>query len=624
MTPFPTFEAGCSREWLISNGLGGYASSTAIGANTRAYHGLLVASLSPPTDRTLLLSSLDEELNGTPLSNHQYPGAVHPQGFKFLDDFSLAPLPVSLYRVGDSQVEKTVSMIHGENTVLVRYRLRGQGRMRVVPLLHCRSFHAASGLPEIRQEPSSKGTAVLSKCRLTLLSDKARFTAHEDIYRNFEYREEHLRGLAWREDLFCPGSFDLDFQGDTDFSIMASIWRTSLPDVDRAIEAEKFRLQSLKAPIEPLARAADTFVVRRGGGTSIIAGYHWFDDWGRDAMIALPGLLLVTGRFGKAKEVLKTFAGAMRDGILPNDLGAVSYNTVDASLWFVRAAHSHFRYTGDREFLVRLWPALTSVVRRYSGEGEGFSMDGDGLIISGPALTWMDARVDGRAVTGREGKACEINALWYESLLNMAEMAAALDEPWDETLAGRVQESYQRFWNAEKGCLFDVLDHEDASVRPNQIFAAAVPGLLPLIKRRSIVEVVTRELLTPYGLRTLSPQDPRYIGRYRGGPRERDLAYHQGTVWPWLMGPYIRALVSVADYPEESRQKARELLMPLLELDFPGIGTVPEVFDGDLPQSPGGCISQAWSVAELLRAWHEDVQGGPADAYLIADAENNP
>lgn len=619
MSLFSSFEEGTTPEWLLSNGLGGYASSTAIGANTRAYHGLLVAAMSPPVERTLLLSSLDEELNGIALANHQYPGAIHPQGFKFLQDFRQDPLPRFSYRADGLEVEKTVCMVYGENTVLIRYRLNGQGRMRVVPLVHCRSFHAATGLPAISQEPASQGTFLNAGCRTALLSDKARFTAREDVYRSFEYQAERLRGLSWREDLFSPGHFDLEFDEETTFFIMASTWRTSMPDAERAFESAKARLNNLKAPVPELARAADSFVVRRGTGRSIIAGYHWFDDWGRDAMVALPGLLLTTGRFEEAREVLKTFAGSMKDGVLPNDLGAGSYNTVDASLWFVRAVGSYFRYTKDLQFLRQMWPALKSVVRRYSGKGEGFGMDSDGLIASGPALTWMDARVNGRAVTPREGKACDINALWYQSLTMAATLAEALDEPWDLTLADRVKESYQHFWNAERGCLFDVLDHEDASVRPNQIFAAAIPDLLPLIKRKSILEVVTRELLTPYGLRTLSPNDYRYTGRYRGGPEERDFAYHQGTVWPWLMGPYISALVSTSEYSQQSREKAGELLRPLINLDSSGMDTIPEVFDGDLPQMPGGCISQAWSVAEILRAWHEDVNGGQENAYLRDD-----
>ncbi len=603
-----SYEAGAKREWLVANGLGGYASSTAIGANTRAYHGLLVAALSPPTDRRLLLTSLDEEINGFSLGNHQYPGAIHPQGFRLLQEFGFDPLPRFTYQAGDSWVDKTVFMVYGENTTIIRYRVEGHGRMRLFPLVHSRSFHAAAKLPAIDQEPSKNGVRLKSDASFSLLSDKARYVQKEQVYYNFEYEAERRRGLSWKENLFCPGYFEVDIENDIIFSIMASTWRRSMPDVEEALEHEVSRLRGLKAPIRKLAQAADTFVVRRDQGKSIIAGYHWFDDWGRDAMISLPGLLLTTGRDEDARLVLRTFAAAMKEGNLPNDLGALSYNTVDASLWFIQSVSRYYDYSGDLELVRQLWPQLQEVIRRYSVQGNGFGMDSDGLISAGPALTWMDARVDGKPVTPRAGKACEINALWYTGLKTMERLADALGmgKTWDKGLSEKVKKSYQRFWNSETGCLFDVLDHEDASIRPNQIIAAAVPDLLPPLKRRSILEVVTRELLTPFGLRTLSPRDPRYIGRHEGEPRKRDGAYHQGTVWPWLMGSYVDALLSIDDYSQESREKAREILRPLAELDVMGINTIPEVFDGDFPHLPRGTISQAWSVAEVLRAWEED------------------
>jgi predicted glycogen debranching enzyme len=599
------YESGTSREWLVANGLGGYASSTAIGANTRAYHGLLVAALSPPTDRRLLLASLDEEINGFSLGNHQYPGAIHPQGFQLLQEFGFDPLPRFTYQTGDSRVEKTVFMVYGENTTIIRYRVNGKGRMRLFPLVHSRNFHAAAKLPIIDQETLKSGVRLKSGSSFSLLSDKAGYVEKEQVYYSFEYEAERRRGLSWKEDLFCPGYFEMDIEKGITFSIMASTWRRSVPDVKEALEHEVSRIKGLKAPIQKLAKAADTFVVMRDKGKSIIAGYHWFDDWGRDAMISIPGLLLTRGRFQDARLVLKTFASAMKEGNLPNDLGALSYNTVDASLWFIQAVGRYYDYSKDLELVRQLWPKLQEVVRRYSSQGEDFGMDSDGLISSGPALTWMDARVDGKPVTPRAGKVCEINAQWYTGLKTMERLADAMgmDRTWDKGLSEKVKKSYQRFWNSETGCLFDVLDHEDASVRPNQIIAAAVPDLLPPLKRRSILEVVTKELLTPFGLRTLSPRDPRYIGRHEGEPRRRDSAYHQGTIWPWLMGPYVDALLSISDYSQESRENAKEILRPLVELDVMGIHTIPEVFNGDFPHLPGGTVSQAWSVAEVLRAW---------------------
>jgi predicted glycogen debranching enzyme len=599
-----SYELGTSREWLVANGLGGYASSTSVASNTRAYHGLLVAALMPPTERMLLLSSLDEEINGFSLANHQYPGTIYPQGFQYLREFGLDPFPRFLYAANTTRVEKTVFMIHNENTVIISYKiLRGEGQMRIVPLVHCRSFHVASELPDIHQEPRNAGTCLRSGCMLYLLSDKARYVQHETTYYNFEYEQERRRGLVWRENLFCPGYFELELAGDASFGIAASTSRSTMPDAAEEFRRETSRLRRLQAPVPALAVAADSFVVRRGDGKSIIAGYHWFDDWGRDTMISLPGLLLVTGRFDDARSVLRSFAAALKDGVLPNDLGARSYNTVDASLWFIQAVSSYYDYSRDLDLVRELWVSLLEVVKRYSRQGKDFVMDKDGLISSGPALTWMDARVEERPVTPRSGKACEINALWYSGLRKMEALALSLGEPWNSDLAGKVKESYQRFWNSEIVCLFDLLDPDDASVRPNQIIAAAIPDLLPLAKRKSILDTVTRDLLTPFGLRTLSPRDPRYIGRYEGGPRQRDGAYHQGTVWPWLMGSYVEALLSVNDGSEESRKRAKEILRPLLELEAGGLNTIPEVFDGDAPQRPGGCISQAWSVAEVIRAW---------------------
>jgi predicted glycogen debranching enzyme len=606
-----SYEEGASREWLLANGLGGYASATVAGSNTRAYHGLLVAAQQPPADRWLLLSSLDEEIDGVSLANHQYPGVIHPQGFKYLQEFRSDPFPRLCYRIGDARIEKTVFMIRNENTTIISYKIKnGQGTFAIVPLVHSRSFHAAYLLPGMIQESLRAGTILRSRLRpdirLTLFSDGPAYVPQETIYHNFEYEEERRRGLAWKEDLFSPGRFEIELSGDAAFAIAASTWRTGMPDWRAEQRKEKERLEMLLAPLPDLARAADAFLVKRGQGKSIIAGYHWFDDWGRDAMISLPGLLLCTGRFEDARLVLKSFAAAMNDGVLPNDLGATSYNTVDASLWFVRAVGSYFEYSKDLEFVRGVWPRLIEVFRRYSRSGEDFGVDKDGLIVSGPALTWMDARLDGRPVSSRAGKCCEINALWYSALIDMQKLSEALDkspDPGFAERAERVKQGYQRFWNSETGCLFDVIDHEDASIRPNQIIAAGIPDLLLDVMRKSILDVVTRELLTPFGLRTLSPRDPRYAGRYEGDPRRRDGAYHQGTVWPWLMGPYIDALLSVRGRSEPILGEARELLRPLITMHAGGINTLPEVFDGDMPQRPGGCISQAWSVAEVLRAW---------------------
>ncbi|MGB9902372.1 amylo-alpha-1,6-glucosidase [Methanothrix sp.] len=602
------YSDGISREWIVTNGIGGYASSTSIGANTRAYHGLLIASLSPPVDRWLLLSSLDETVNGIELANHQYPGVVHPQGFRYLVSFTAEPLPTYLYRVNDVELTKQIFMIHGENTTVIRYHISGDSSIRIMPLVTSRSFHAVSGRPEIRQEAVGRGVLLRSRCDLRIVSDRARYVRDEMWYHNFEYEAERARGLGWREDLLCPGWFEADVNGELDLSITAS---TGMVDANEsAIENEMERrrkvLSTLPEEIRSLAIAADSFLVRRGSGMSIIAGYHWFDDWGRDAMISLPGLLLCTGRFDDARAVLRTFSEHVSHGLVPNDLGASSYNTVDASLLFIRAVCEYFRHTSDLTFIRELWPRLMSIIECYTTRTPVGYMDSDLLISSSEGATWMDARVDGRCVTPRAGKCVEVNALWYEALRSLEELSEATSMEWRwHGLADRVRRSFRRFWNPA-GYLYDTIDPYDGSVRPNQVIAVAFSqGLLSLDRMRAVVRNATEELLTPYGLRTLSPGDPAYIGRYEGSPRERDRAYHQGTVWPWLIGPYITAYLKACRYSKRSRMHALSLLRPLLEERRYGIGTIAEVYDGDPPHRPNGCISQAWSVAEVIRAFLE-------------------
>ncbi|HOK57403.1 MAG TPA: amylo-alpha-1,6-glucosidase [Methanothrix sp.] len=602
------YSDGISREWIVTNGIGGYASSTSIGANTRAYHGLLIASLSPPVDRWLLLSSLDETVNGIELANHQYPGVVHPQGFRYLVSFTAEPLPTYLYRVNDVELTKQIFMIHGENTTVIKYHISGDSSIRIMPLVTSRSFHAVSGRPEIRQEAVERGVLLRSRCDLRIVSDRARYVRDEMWYHNFEYEAERARGLGWREDLLRPGWFEADVNGELDLSIAASMVMVDANEsaIENEMERRRKVLSTLPEEIRSLAIAADSFLVRRGSGMSIIAGYHWFDDWGRDAMIALPGLLLCTGRFDDARAVLRTFSEHVRHGLVPNDLGAGSYNTVDASLLFIRAVCEYFRHTSDLTFIRELWPRLMSIIECYTTRTPVGYMDSDLLISSSEGATWMDARVDGRCVTPRAGKCVEVNALWYEALRSLEELSEATSMEWRwHGLADRVRRSFRRFWNPA-GYLYDTIDPYDGSVRPNQVIAVAFSqGLLSLDRTRAVVRNATEELLTPYGLRTLSPGDPAYIGRYEGSPRERDRAYHQGTVWPWLIGPYITAYLKACRCSKRSRMHALSLLRPLLEERRYGIGTIAEVYDGDPPHRPNGCISQAWSVAEVIRAFLE-------------------
>jgi predicted glycogen debranching enzyme len=426
--------------------------------------------------------------------------------------------------------------------------------------------------------------------------------------------------------------------GTSRFFIAASTGNISsfnLEKVDELYTKEVYR-QNLLAfnsrLTEPFAlkllRATDSFVIKNpsSGDKTIIAGYHWFADWGRDAMISLPGLLLIPHRFEDAKYILKNFARHCRKGLIPNAflaLGGESiYNTVDASLWFVHAVNRYFAYTKDLLFLSEIWDTLDDIIENYrKGTDFGIGMDSDYLISQGPQLTWMDAKVGDLTVTPRAGKACEINALWYNALKIASNLGTLLGKdisPYENLAIGVASNFENVFWNPEANCLFDLVypdetgnQVKDSAIRPNQIFAVALPyTMLSPEKEKAIVDRVERDLLTPFGLRTLSRDHPSYIGHYQGDPRARDLAYHNGTVWPWLLGAYVKAYRKVNNYSKQSLEDMRALLQGFdMHLETAGIGTISEVFDGDYPYSPGGCISQAWSVAEILRAYVEDVLG---------------
>jgi len=644
------FGAATSKEWLETNGLGGFASSTIIGANTRRYHGLLVAALRPPANRTVLLSKLEETLalrdTEYDLSSNQYPGVIHPQGHRFQREFRLDPFPTSVYETGagglPTRVEKTVAMCHGFNAVIVRYRLMsspGTASLIVRPLVNCRDYHHL-----MRENPQFDTGVDVSGARdlirmspyfggpvLSLRFAQAYFEPWGEWYHSFEYQREAERGLDFREDVYSPGYFvcNLD-QGESCYLIASS---DPVDDLDPAqlLEDERDRRRGLLAgwesqpeQVRALVSATDAFVTERRGspeskGThGIVAGYPWFEEWGRDAMISLPGLTLATRRYDVAKSVLRTFAANCSEGMIPNRIPDVAerpdYNTADATLWMFWAARKYLEYTGDREFLDReLLPVFARIVSWHvRGTRYGIGVDSDGLVHAGypgTQLTWMDAKVGDWVVTPRHGKAVEINALWHHALRFLEELGVDHVGP----AANSVAESFRaRFWNQRVGYLNDVVDGdspEDSSLRPNQVIAISLPSpILPPEQARRVVEVVRRDLLTPYGLRTLSPHDPRYQGHYTGDQHARDGAYHQGTVWPWLLGPFISAYMKVADDRQAARREARSWLEPLRDhLRDAGLGQVSEVFDGDPPYHPGGCIAQAWSVAELLRVEMEDL-----------------
>ncbi|QQR72892.1 MAG: glycogen debranching enzyme family protein [Holophagales bacterium] len=659
------FERASALEWLETNGLGGWASSTVSGAHTRRYHGLLVAATRPPADRRVLLSKLEETLvlGGAgasariELGANQFPGVVHPRGFESLAEFTRAELPRWTYAGGGFRLRKTIAAVHGENTTIVLYELlesEGLSRgaeggkaastpvetpavaLELRPLFAGREIHSlgaaepgriwrASGVSAgcVRFSSGATETAVFVDV------GGAEFRAGGDWYYRFEYAEERARGFDFREDLYLPGVFTVQLAIGQPVGVVISTAERPGRDARRLLADELARRQGLvaRAGVEhPLARrlvlAADQFMVARSGanagGATLLAGYPWFADWGRDAMIALPGLCLATGRAGEAREVLRAFLGALSEGMLPNRFPeqgeAPEYNTVDATLWLFVAGERYFRATGDAEFVrTELLPRLEEVLTWHGrGTRYGIGVGGDGLLRAGAPgvqLTWMDAKVGEEVVTPRSGMPVEIEALWYNALRITAafhrrfggrERAAMLRQ-----LAAVVRRRFEeRFWNDSVGALFDVVSAEgrDPSCRPNQIYALSLPyPLLGREKAAAVLATVEQRLLTPRGLRSLAADEPGYCRRYEGGPAERDRAYHQGTVWSFLLGAYVDAIVRYRG--SAGRRQGRELLSAFAtHLDEACLGSVSEIFDAEPPHRPRGAFAQAWSVGELLRS----------------------
>jgi predicted glycogen debranching enzyme len=638
------------REWLETNGLGGFASSTLSGINTRRYHGLLIAATKPPVGRMVLLSKVEEALmidgRRFELSANRYPGVVHPQGYQYLKEFRQDPFPVFVYQVGEVELEKSIFIVHGENTTVVQYAVRGAGAaqcsLELRPLIAFRDYHNTTHAnealnPAYEAAPGSlKFTPYAGLPSLFLAHDDAAVRRTGDWYRSFEYDVEHDRGLDFREDLFNPCVLVFDLNRNARPAWIASTEEHSSATADSLRRSEIGRRRALveSAPVDDdfvrsLVLAADQFIVQRGEGSTVIAGYHWFSDWGRDTMIALPGLALVTNRLDAARSILQAFAMHVDRGMLPNrfpDAGeAPEYNTVDATLWFFEAVHAFVEKTGDYEFVRQsLYPVLAEIVAWHErGTRYGIRVEPDGLLCAGEPgvqLTWMDAKVGDWVVTPRQGKPVEIQALWYNALRVMEDLAEKYGYDSHRVryaeMAERTRTAFTSlFWNESQGCLFDVVDGErrDSAIRPNQIFTVSLTHQMLLTEQaRSVVNVVEKELLTPYGLRSLAPSDSAYRGRYDGDPHSRDSAYHQGTVWPWLLSPFVRAYLRVNDHSQKARMQAEQWIGTLRAyLEGEGVGQIPEVFDGDAPHRAGGCIAQAWSVAELLHVCLECIYVQP-------------
>lgn len=681
-------------EWLETDGRGGYASSTLAGCHTRRYHGLMVANLRTPEGRHCLLSKLEDSLAvGNEeffFTRHRYPGVLFPPGPSVLREFILDICPRFSYRAGDLSLQKSVMMVHGTGTLLVRYdldRSPAAGLLRLKPFLAYRGYHdlaRENGAMRSRTEGIANGFTIEPYAGMPPLAIwtnlPSRFLPSPVWYRSFEYTEERERGFDWHEDLFLPGVIEVPLEQGGTVVLLASsepsgeepavLWDAELARrreelasdekladlflTDRPPEAavDKTRaagsvpgktphmnaLEGVKeqrqapgtVPVSGFSRddrellltllhAGRQFLIRTPSGRpAVIAGYPWFASWGRDTLISLPGLAFCSGRIGEGIEILTEIGRHEREGLLPNffsgDGKPEAYNTVDSSLLYFWAVQELLRITGDTDLIREsFWPVMKRIIHSFmAGTRFAIGMDEGGLLHAGDgrtALTWMDATVGGVPVTPRHGYPVEINALWYNALSfasTLAERFADPERSFGEIVA-RTRASFRAlFWIPECGYLGDVFRDGvlDTAVRPNQLFAVSLPfSPLDPPEQAGVVRKVREALLTPCGLRTLLPADPAYRGRYRGNGPERDAAYHQGTVWPWLLGPFGEAALKVARDREGERKELRRYLRTFLRnhLSEAGIGSVSEVFDGDAPHRPGGCIAQAWSVAELIR-----------------------
>jgi predicted glycogen debranching enzyme len=668
-------------EWLETNGTGGFAMGTVAGTSTRRYHGLLVAPLRPPGERHVFLARLEESIVGgggeIALASNQYPGTLYPEGYRHLSEFRLDPFPIWTYQANGAVLEKRLFLVHGEQTVVVRYRASRPTQLLLRPFLAFRDYHAlgrANGdLDPHVGETACAGVRTLAVRpygqlpELRLHHSGGRFHRDGAWHRDTEYLEELDRGLDFREDLWRMGTLSMDVQPGKDAFLVATLGPWNALDraaIDRIEEAERAR----RRPRHPdpfrarLDRAAEQFTVERADGSpTAIAGYPWFTDWGRDTMIALPGLYVARGRLDEARGVIRGFLAHARGGLIPNrfpDRGEIpEYNTVDATLWLFQAVNAYLAAGGDPAFASEVYPRAREIIGCHAkGTLHGIRVDPqDGLLVAGDEgsqLTWMDAKVGDWVVTPRHGKPVEVNALWYNALRLAALWGRAAGDATGanelEAEAARVSRSFaERFWDPSSGRLFDVLlpGGPDRRMRPNQIFAVSLPfPLLDQQRQRSVVRAVERALLTPVGLRTLAPDEPDYRPRYGGASRERDGAYHQGVVWPWLLGPFVRAYLAAFGRTRHNVAYCRSLLRGLeRHMVAEGcLGSISEILEPEPPYKPVGAPAQAWSVAEVLAvhlsldsatrpltaadepALHEALQAKPSPATPAAGPAPSP
>lgn len=603
------------REWIVTNGLGSYASLTHSGEATSKFHGLLVASLEPPTKRWMFVSNVIDRIQ---IKDNVYSLKGHKS--KFVFDF----FPSLVYTIDGVRVKKTFFMDYGKNTSCIKYTIDTNSSLVLshVPIVNSRHFYdmTSPGSASFSQNVIDQGVKITpsnSNKTLKILLENACYLP-DGYWEEFFYRKDKERHDSWRDHNFHVGEFQVPLKKSTEyylvFTIEDSLQDTPVHIFEREMKRKKHLLAQAMLPraCDKLVFAADSFVVKKESGKSIVAGYHWFSDWGRDTLIALPGITLVTKRFDDARKILESFGSYCKEGLIPNVFGErdskPAYNTVDASLWYIDRVYQYLKYTNDVHLVEKLWPVLSSVIERYKrGTDFGIHMDSDFLISHGEGLTWMDVKIGKDYTTPRSKKAVEVQALWYNALQIMSYLSSFLGKP-DQygDLADKVKSSFLRQYDKP----YDVIDTKDLSVRPNQIFLVSLDfSMIDAQFQGRIVSDVQQSLVTLFGLRTLSSEDPRYKGTYLGN-YNRDLAYHNGTVWPWLLGPFIKAFIKVKNHePAQRRYAYQNFLRPMLDVyGDPWDGSIHEIFDGDPPYEPHGCITQAWSVAEILRTWVEDIE----------------
>ncbi|HZH49538.1 MAG TPA: amylo-alpha-1,6-glucosidase, partial [Nitrospira sp.] len=645
-TDCQNLDRALSLEWLETNGRGGFSSGTVAGANTRRYHALLLTARKPPTERFVLVNQLEEwlDLDGVlfPLSTNCYPGAVYPNGYQSCTGFSTDPWPTWTFEHRGAIVQRELFNVHGRDLVIIRWTFRGKKKqhatLHIRPKLSGRDYHATHRENMSLSTEASIGEGIVtwqmySNIPLVRAFHSGRYRHEPEWYRHIQLPVEQQRGLDHQEDWWSPGTFIVELISGATQTLAFTSEAVDKLDIAILTRHERVRReqQTQSAPAEdPLAgslwRAAEAYFSERGGQQTVIAGYPWFTDWGRDAFISLPGLCLVTGRFDLAWQVLAAFSAHISEGMLPNrfpDAGEQpEYNSIDSALWFIHAVDRYLAASQDETQVRRTtWPVVKQILEWYRrGTRYGIKMDDDGLVmggVRGAPLTWMDVKIGDHVVTPRHGKPIEIQALWIKALAVGEALGRQFDDAAfaDRCRADReraVASFRKRFWYEGGGYLYDVIDGpegNDASLRPNQLYALSlVDGLVPLDRTRQILRLVEVQLLTPVGLRTLSPNDSRYCPRYAGRVRERDEAYHQGTVWPFLLGPFVTAWIKAFGTSGTTKTEARGFLTGLeAHLREACLGQVSEIFDAEAPHEPRGCFAQAWSVAEPLRALVEDL-----------------